>query len=44
MALLTINGRRQLVATDGNGFGLFLRFSGPPDLPPVATACDRSAP
>ena len=42
--LLTILGARQLVATHGNGFGLFEPFSGQSHLPPVATGCDRSAP
>jgi hypothetical protein len=44
MAVLTILGARQLVATHGNGFGLFEPFSGQSHLPPVATGCDRSAP
>jgi hypothetical protein len=35
---------RQLVATHGNGFGLFEPPSRPLDLPPVATSCDRWAP
>ena len=38
MAFLTILGARQLVATHGNGFGLFEPFSGQSHLPPVATA------
>jgi len=28
----------------GNGFRLISPFSRPPDLPPTATGCDRSAP
>lgn len=35
---------RRRIATHGNGFRLFLPFSGPSHLPPVATGCDRSAP
>jgi hypothetical protein len=35
---------RQLVATHGNGFRLFVPFSRPFDLPLVAMGCDRSAP
>src|SRR4029453_745684 len=35
---------RQLVATDGNGLRVFLRFLRPSDLRPVATGCDRGAP
>jgi hypothetical protein len=35
---------RQLVATHGNGFGLFEPFSRQSHLPPVAIGCDRSAP
>jgi hypothetical protein len=42
--LLTMAFLRQLVATHGNRFGLISRFSLLPHLPPVATACDRSAP
>jgi hypothetical protein len=42
--LLTMAFTRQLVATYGNGFGLFLRVSTALHLPPVATGCDRSAP
>jgi len=44
MAVLTILGSRQLVATQGNGFRLSEPFSVPPYLPPVATGCDRWAP
>ena len=40
-ALLTIQARLQLVATGGNGFGLFEPFLGPSHLPWVATGCDR---
>jgi hypothetical protein len=32
---------RQLVATQGNGFGLISRFLLPSHLPPVATGGDR---
>src|SRR5207247_6549621 len=39
--LLTIKVPWQLVATDGDGFGLLRPFSGPSHLPPVATGCDR---
>ena len=44
MAFLTILGSRQLVATDGNGFGLFEPLLTGLDLPLVADGCDRSAP
>ena len=43
MALLTILGSRQLVATGGNGFRAFELFSPPFDLRVIATGCDRSA-
>jgi hypothetical protein len=39
--LLTIKVRRLLVATHGNGLGLFLGFSDSEHLPPVATGCAR---
>jgi hypothetical protein len=32
---------RQPVATHGNGFGLFLPFFRPSDLPLIATGCAR---
>jgi hypothetical protein len=38
--LLTMRSDRQLVATGGNGFGLFEAFSGPSHLRAVATGCD----
>jgi hypothetical protein len=41
---LTMRPDRQLVATGGNGFGLFEPFSTLSDLPPIAAGCDRSAP
>jgi hypothetical protein len=44
MAFLTILGSRQLVATHGNGFGLYSPISGARHLPAVATSCDRFAP
>jgi hypothetical protein len=37
--LLTMRFYRQLVASDGNGFGLLLPFSGSEHLPLVATGC-----
>src|SRR6266516_3629031 len=42
-ALLTIKVRRQLDATDGNGFGLLEPFPRPSHLPPVAAGCARLA-
>ena len=42
--LLTMERLTQPVATHGNGFRLISPFSRPPDLPPIATRCDRSAP
>jgi hypothetical protein len=39
--LLSIKVPRQLVATRGNGFGLFLRFLDSDHLPRVATGCAR---
>ena len=36
-----MRSNRQLVATGGNGFGLFEPFSGLAHLTPVATGCDR---
>jgi hypothetical protein len=39
MELLT-----QLMAAGGNGFGLFLGFSVPVDLPLIATRCNPGAP
>lgn len=41
MAFLTMCSDRQLVATGGNGFGLFPPFLRSEHLPPVATGCDR---
>jgi hypothetical protein len=35
---------RQLVATGGNGFGLFLPFLRSVDLPLIATDCNHGAP
>jgi len=35
---------RQLVATDGNGFRVFLRFVSASDLQPFATGCNHGAP
>jgi hypothetical protein len=35
---------RQLVATDGNGFGLFVPVSRRSDLPLIATGCNHGAP
>jgi len=35
---------RQPVATGGNGFGLFLRYRRPVDLPLIATGCNHGAP
>jgi hypothetical protein len=32
------------VATDRHGFGLFLRFVRPLDLPLIATGCNHGAP
>jgi hypothetical protein len=44
MAFLTMELRRQPLATNGNGFRVFEPFSRPSDLRPVAIGCDRSAP
>jgi hypothetical protein len=44
MAFLTMRSFRQLVATDGNGFGLFLPFFWLSDLPLVAAGCNHGAP
>jgi hypothetical protein len=44
MAFLTMRSDRQLVATSGNGFGLFEPFARLSHLRPVATGCARSAP
>jgi hypothetical protein len=35
---------RQLVATAGNGFGLFSARPRPSDLPLIATSCNHGAP
>jgi len=35
---------RQLVAIDGNGFGLFAAVSASEHLPLIATGCNRWAP
>ena len=43
-ALLTMYSSRQPVATHRNGFGLFLRFLRPRDLPLIATGCNHGAP
>jgi hypothetical protein len=43
-ALLTMERRTQPVAIHGNGFGLFLRFVRPRDLPLIATGCNHGAP
>jgi hypothetical protein len=42
--LFTMRSFRQLVATDGNGFGLFLPFLASVDLRPIATGCNHGAP
>jgi hypothetical protein len=42
--LLTMRSTRQLVATDGSGFGVIAPFSRLRDLPPLATGCDHGAP
>ena len=44
MALLTMELRTQPVATDGNGFRLFLRFLVAEHLPLSATSCNHGAP
>jgi hypothetical protein len=44
MAFLTMRSDRQLAATDGNGFGLFLLFPRLFDLPLIATGCNHGAP
>jgi hypothetical protein len=44
MAFLTMRSERQLVATQGNEFGLFWPFSGLEDLLPLAPASARNAP
>jgi hypothetical protein len=36
--------RRQPVAAEGNGFGLFLGFPHPVDLPMIAAGCNPGAP
>jgi hypothetical protein len=41
---LTMRSTRQLVATDGNGFGLFFAAFAPIDLPLIATGCNHGAP
>jgi hypothetical protein len=43
-ALLTMERLRQLVATYGNGFGLFLGLRDSGDLPLIATGCNHGAP
>ncbi len=43
-ALLTMEGRRQLVAVGGNGFRLFSRIRRLADLPLIATGCNPGAP
>jgi hypothetical protein len=42
MAFLTMRSKR--VATDGNSFGVFLRFLRLCDLRPFATVCNQVAP
>ena len=42
--LLTMGSNRQLVATRGNGFGLFWRLISRSHLPPIATGCNHGAP
>src|SRR5919197_5401730 len=42
--LLTMRSNRQPVATDGDGFGLFLPFPRRFDLPLIATGCNHGAP
>jgi hypothetical protein len=42
--LLTMRSFRQLVATHGNGFGLFLRLPRLSDLRLIATYCNHGAP
>jgi hypothetical protein len=44
MAFLTISLCSQLLATQGDEFGLFEPFSRVSDLPPIAAGCVRSAP
>ncbi len=39
MAFLTMRSSPQLVATHGNGFGLFLPLPREPDLRLIATGC-----
>jgi hypothetical protein len=39
-----MRSERQLIATHGNGFGLFLRVSGSQHLPPVDLAKQRLDP
>jgi len=43
-ALLTMERRTQLVATEGNAFGLFWPFTGRVDLLPLAVGCNHGAP
>ena len=43
MAFLTMRSTPQLVATHGNGFGLFLRLPRRSDLPLIATGCNHGA-
>jgi hypothetical protein len=42
--LFTMRCERQLVATHGNGFRLFLRFPRRSDLPLIAIGCNHGAP
>jgi hypothetical protein len=44
MAFLTMRSAWQRVATEGNGFGLFLRVLRRSDLPLIATGCNHGAP
>jgi hypothetical protein len=41
---LTMERRRQLVATYGNGFGLFVGLRASGDLQLIATGCNHRAP
>jgi hypothetical protein len=42
--LFTMERLKQLVATYGNGFGLFLRLRASGDLLLIATSCNHGAP
>ncbi len=44
MAFLTMYSSWPSLATHGKGFGLFLRFVRPSDLPLIATGCTHGAP